>query len=88
MLAIIKPDIPDVQSVVVTGFKDGLVRNTNEDLHYLLAVELAHHEVEDSPGNMHILIMDHKGEDQQVVQILFGFTFPSHLSFLESNQYQ
>ena len=32
--------------------------------------------------------MEHKGEDQQVVQLLFVFTFPSHLSFLESNQYQ
>ena len=67
LLAIFKPDNSSgIQRVEVTALKDGLVRNTNQDLHYLLAVELAHHEKEDNPGDLHIVITDHQGEEVRV----------------------
>ena len=66
LLSILKAKQPEIQTVEVYGFKDGLVRNTNQDLHYLLTVELAHHEEEANSGNLHIIITDHKGEEVRV----------------------
>lgn len=65
LMSVIKSDDPDVQSVRVPGFKEGLVRNTSQDVHYLLAVELAN-EKEDNPNNLGIVITDQKGEELRV----------------------